>query len=265
MPFVGGKHVITNPDLHLFQAFIRHRKIQGNIVITRLLLHPGFMIFQQLPAGKRLRNILRAGQVRDFTFGNGLPVKRHIHAKGMEGVFTGGCHLKGTYLIHEVRCHAPQKNTDVRYIVFTPALLNTPDVDGTCQLVKGRIYIFQLLPVLKAGGSQVVRAEVVQVLGGNEQFEIFHHIGIPPGDVPGQLLNNGCGPLSSPVGNGVGDFGAPAEFRVGNLDKRTVAHKCADIRHHPFAAGLDELVVVELVEVLLEIVKFACKYGNECF
>ena len=64
-------------------------------------------------------------------------------------------------------------------------------------------------------------------------------------------------PLRRRIGDGVGDLGARRRDARRHAVQRPVADQVADVGRHPVGAGLDELVVVELLEVLLERLELA--------
>ena len=73
-----------------------------------------------------------------------------------------------------------------------------------------------------------------------------------PGDIHGQLLEREQRALAAPVADGVGDLGAAVGAGRGDLVDRVVADQVADVGDDPRRAGLDELVVVELLDVVLD-------------
>ena len=100
------------------------------------------------------------------------------------------------------------------------------------------------------GGAQ--RSQMVEVLRRRQQLEELDGTRVPAGHVARELLEHRRGPLSPAVGDRVRDLGARAADHLGQAVQRAVAEQVADVRRHPLRAGLDELVVVELLEVLLE-------------
>ncbi len=72
-----------------------------------------------------------------------------------------------------------------------------------------------------------------------------------------QLLEHQRRALAAAIGDGVGDLGARRGDLRRHAVQRPVADQVADVGHHPVGAGLDELVVVELLDVLLERGEFA--------
>ena len=72
----------------------------------------------------------------------------------------------------------------------------------------------------------------------------------PGGGVAGQLFHDQHRALAAAEGDGVGDFGARVVDGGGDASDGLIADEVADVGDDPGRAGLDELVVVELVEVV---------------
>ena len=85
-----------------------------------------------------------------------------------------------------------------------------------------------------------------------EPLKELNHPRVPAGDVARQLLEHGRRAFAPPVRDGVGDLGARADGARGHAVQRPVADQVADVGRHPLGAGLDELIVVELVEILAQ-------------
>ncbi|MEZ4612654.1 MAG: hypothetical protein R2838_20830 [Caldilineaceae bacterium] len=96
----------------------------------------------------------------------------------------------------------------------------------------------------------IVRAQMVQVLGGRQRLEELDDARIPVGDVPGQLFQHGRGALAPAEGDGIGHLGARAADGGHDAVERPVADQVADVGHDPRRAGLDEEIVVHLVQIL---------------
>ena len=90
----------------------------------------------------------------------------------------------------------------------------------------------------------------VHVLGVGEHLEELDRVRAPAGDVAGELLQDEDRALAAAQGDGLGDLGARVVDRGGDALDGLVADQVADVGDHPGGAGLDELVVVELVEVV---------------
>ena len=104
---------------------------------------------------------------------------------------------------------------------------------------------------------------MVHVLGGGEALEEFDAPRRPSGDVAGQLLQHRHGPLAAAVAQGVGHVAAQVDVGFADgLDRRD-AEQIANIGHHPRLAGLDEPVVVELVDVPLDGGEFGVDDGQQ--
>ncbi len=78
----------------------------------------------------------------------------------------------------------------------------------------------------------------------------------------GHLLQREHRALAPAVADRVGDFGAAVGGR-GDLVDRVVADQVADVRDDPRRAGLDELVVVELPDVLLDEVGLGGQHAEQ--
>ena len=120
------------------------------------------------------------------------------------------------------------------------------------QRVERGIAPLQRLPIAQVGGHAILQPDMIHVLAGFEPLKELDHPRVPAGDVARQLLQHGGRAFAPPVGDGVRHFGARADGARGHAVHRPVADQVADVRRHPLGAGLDELIVIELVEIFAQ-------------
>ena len=84
------------------------------------------------------------------------------------------------------------------------------DVDGAGDGVERPAERFERQRVAQVGRAVVVGPDVVHVLAGGDELEVFDDARRPAGDVAGELLEDGGGALAAAVADGVGDLGARA-------------------------------------------------------
>ncbi len=129
-------------------------------------------------------------------------------------------------------------------------MLRTSTVRVT--LSNGAVDLRQRLRVPDIGDGQILRAHMIQVLCGRELREHLHHARIPAGHVARQVFEHRRGALAPAEADGIGHFGAGAERARGQSIHRPVADQVADIGDDPLGAGLDELIVVQLRQILVQ-------------
>ena len=108
------------------------------------------------------------------------------------------------------------------------------------------------LPAAQVRRVVVARPQVVHVLRRAEQLEVLDRARVPAGDVARELLEHRRRALAPAERDRVRDLGAREPARAAERVQRLVADQVADVGDRPVGAGLDELVVVELLEVLLD-------------
>ena len=91
-----------------------------------------------------------------------------------------------------------------------------------------------------SGEGRGAHHRVEPVAGAGEPPEPLDDVGVPAGHVPGQLLQDGQGPLAPAVVDGLGHVEAPPP-RVEPVDQ-VRAEQAADVGDHPVVAGLDRLI-----------------------
>ena len=134
-------------------------------------------------------------------------------------------------------------------VAWLPAWAEVPHVDLAGHLREAAVAIEPGLPAAHVGGVVVEAADVLHVLGVGEDLEELDRVRTPAGDVAGQFLQDQYSPFAAAEGDGVGDFRAGVVDGGGDASDGLVANEVADVGNDPGRAGLDELVVVELVEV----------------
>ncbi|TKB84496.1 MAG: hypothetical protein E8D43_15595 [Nitrospira sp.] len=118
------------------------------------------------------------------------------------------------------------------------------------QAVEGRIAPLQHLPVPQVRRGPIGRTDVVHVLAGLKPLEELHDARVPPRHVSRQLFKYRRRSLATPIGNRIGHLGARAAGPFRHTVQRPVADQVSDVGSHPIGAGLDKLVIVELIEIL---------------
>ena len=121
-----------------------------------------------------------------------------------------------------------------------------------------------------------VVAEQPDRLGEDEQLAELHRAGRPAGDVGGQFLEQRQGALAAAGGDGVSDVAARRDRaqqlaglrRAGGQRllvpvQRLVAGQFPQVRHQPVLAGLDEPVVVELVDGVGQDLALLLEHGEQ--
>jgi hypothetical protein len=118
--------------------------------------------------------------------------------------------------------------------------------------VEGRSDLLEPLGPAQIRRGMIEQPDVVHVLRRDQMLEELDDARVPPGDVARQLLQHGGCSLAPAKRNGMRHLGARARDPGRNSMQPAIADQVADVRHDPFGAGLDELVVIELVEILFE-------------
>jgi hypothetical protein len=103
---------------------------------------------------------------------------------------------------------------------------------------------------LAAGRADRADRRVEAVAGAAEPAEELHHLGVPAGDVVGQLLQQADGALAAAVTDRVGDV-EPLAAGVEALHQPR-AEQLGDVGDHPVVAGLDRLVLPQPVDALAQ-------------
>ena len=151
-----------------------------------------------------------------------------------------------------VAAEPPQKKTNVWNVVPAAPAANAPHLNGARQLVESAADSLKLLHLVKSGGKGVTRAEMVKVLGCGQPQKIFHRSCVPSGNIVRELLEHGGRPLAATVRDCVCDLGTTAPQCPLHAVQPATPNEVADIRHRPLRAGLDEEIVVKLIDVFLD-------------
>ena len=133
-----------------------------------------------------------------------------------------------------------------------PTIADPANIHGMCGTLKGSAYYIQCTSVMQIGETMTVKTDMVEMLRHREKPEILHYPGIPAGHIMGQLFKNRRGTFPSPVCQCIRHICPLAEIRGRYGMKCLCTDEIADIRNHPFFAGLDKEVVIEAANVLLE-------------
>ncbi len=91
---------------------------------------------------------------------------------------------------------------------------------------------------------------VVHVLCVAEDAEELHSVSAPARSVAGQLLHHQDGALTAAQRDGLSNLGAGIIDRRSDSLHRLIADQVANIRNNPRGAGLNKLIVIELIEIL---------------
>ena len=129
---------------------------------------------------------------------------------------------------------------------------DAPYVDGAVAYVEGGTEAVQRPAAAQVHGGIVARPDVAHALCRDQPPEFLHHDDGAAGDIHRQLLQREKRALAAAVADRIGDFGAAVGAGGGDLVDRVVPDQVADVRDDPRRAGLDELVVVELLDVVLD-------------
>ena len=106
------------------------------------------------------------------------------------------------------------------------------------------------LPAAQVRRVVVPEADVVHVLRVAEDPEELDCVRAPCRYIARELLHHQHRAFAAAEGDGIGDLGARIVDRRRDSLHRLVADQIADVRDDPRRAGLDELVVVKLIQVL---------------
>ena len=93
---------------------------------------------------------------------------------------------------------------------------------------------------------------MLHVLGITEDLEELQRVRPPSGNVTSQLLQHKHRSLAAAQGDGLRNLCARIVHRRRDAPDGLVADQVANVRNNPLRAGLDEKVVVELVEFFCE-------------
>ena len=220
--------------------------------------HPALDVVAKDAAAETVGDVVWAGGVGDVgSLGEGFVEEWNVHTQraeaetlGFAGCVGGGGRCGG--FGDAPSAERPEEDADVLDVVA--ALLgghdggDAADVDFVGGAIEAGVDV-DAASSAHVGCVVVVEADVVHVLGVGEDAEEFHGVGSPGGGIAGQLLHHQDRALAAAERDGVGDFGARAVDRWGDAAYGLVADEVADVGDDPGGAGLDELVVVELVEV----------------
>ena len=181
--------------------------------------------------------------------------QRNVHCIGQEEIAPvrrAGCGMRRR-LIEPIALQPPQEDADVHDVVAAAAERHGTDIGGARGGIEGTADQLQVRRVAQVVGARIVEAHMVGVLRPAEPREIFHRMRRPARRVARHRLEHRHGALAAAVLQRVGDVGAGAVAAVG-AERLQAAHadQIADIRHHPFVAGLDEQVLVHLRDIRFE-------------
>ena len=104
---------------------------------------------------------------------------------------------------------------------------------------------------------------MIDVLAPDQPLEELDRHDRPAGDVPGHLLKHRGRPLGLAIAEHVGDEAAHPRFAAAYVLQPARADQGGDIGYHPRLAGLDEPIVIELVDVALDDVELFGEQGGQ--
>ena len=133
----------------------------------------------------------------------------------------------------------------------TEARSDPPHVDRVVLYVEGGPQAPQRAAVADVDRRVVAGLDVAHALGRDQPPELLDSDRGPPRDVDRHLLEREQRALAAAISDRVRHLGATVAAGGGDLVDRVVADQVADVGNHPAGAGLDELVVVELLDVVL--------------
>ena len=221
------------------------------VVLGRRRVGPRAVVLRQLggqaPARERPGHMGRLGQVGDVVLGARAVVQRQVVVERAHPV-AARPHPQRWRVAVLVGLDAPQVQAHVGDVVAPPARFDAPHVHRAVGALERRAHALQRQPVPQVGRLQVVRAGVVHVLRGHDALEILHGARVPAGHVARELLQHQRRALAPAQGDGVRHLGARAGHLGRDAVQALVADEVADIGHGPVGAGLDEQVVVELLQ-----------------
>ena len=169
-----------------------------------------------------------------------------VRGTGRRALGTAG--VGANHSLMRVALQPVQEEPDVLDVVPALDRRGGTHIDGVRQLVERPVDTVHRVDVAQVRPARL-EAQVVEVLGPAEQFEELDGVGVPPGDVPGQLLQHRHGALAAPVVDRLGDVDPGLGSGV---VQQVVGDQVTEVGHDPCLAGLDEEVVPEPVDVLAQ-------------
>jgi hypothetical protein len=115
--------------------------------------------------------------------------------------------------------------------------------------VEGRVRERGAVGVPQVSRAAAVGTDVIELLVPAEQLEELDRLRRPARHVPGQLLEDRRRAFPSPVAQRIGDERALVPVQRRRTAEASHAEQVAEVRDHPRLAGLDEPVVVELLDI----------------
>ena len=168
--------------------------------------------------------------------------------------------LPGPSVEHRIVLQSPEEQADVADVVAAPAVVDVANLGRMGGGLEGHAGELGLGVIAQIGGCQVTQPDVVEFLGRRQERKELDGFGRPTTDVARQALEDRRGPLAPAVGQRVRDDGALREGRAaGRWDQPLHPEQVADVGHHPLIAGLDEPVLVQLVDVILQCLELLLK------
>ncbi|KUG19197.1 hypothetical protein ASZ90_011087 [hydrocarbon metagenome] len=150
---------------------------------------------------------------------------------------------------HLVGRQPPEEDADMGDVEPAPAAPDPAHLGRVRQTAKRRPQEIEGVSIPQIRRAAAV-AYVGEVLRPRQCLEELNGMGGPPGDVAGQLLQHGRRPLPAAIGDAVGDV-CPKAAPL-SRGEQAGAEGVPDVGHRPLRTGLDEEIVVQLIQVLLQ-------------
>src|SRR5215211_7244667 len=162
-----------------------------------------------------------------------------------------------------ISIQSPEENSNVWDVIFSFAAFDVPDVDSMRGRVESAAKSLERLPLAQIRRVEIRGTNVIHELRPAEQLKKLNRARIPARDIARELLKYGSGTFAAAITDGVRHFGARRELVGANWMQRVVTDQVADVRQHPWRAGLDKLIVVKLLEIFFQNSDLLCDEGEQ--
>src|SRR6185437_10621016 len=146
----------------------------------------------------------------------------------------------------------PHEHADVRKIVATAAARYAAYIHSSRHEVKSAVDIRCGLPAVHVHTGVHAADVIAHVLRHSEALKELDGDSRPLRHIRRELIEYGQCSLAAAYADGIGDLRARHGVPRGDGPDGPIADEIADIRDRPLRAGLDEQIVVELLEVLID-------------